>query len=223
MIEPLSVRLQTVYDTIDPNRASKGRVIDVGSDHGLLALNCLKRELTPFCICTDIHSAPAARTAECLSSYNLDGRFEVFCTDGLDGVDLKKDDTVVMAGLGGNTAVDVMTRAMKLTSEDTLREIDFVLQPQKSQDRVREFLYSNGFAILDETAAIDRDLFYICMKVRYDCVVRKLESIDKYFGPILRDKTDPDSLAYIAHLKEVYEFRRRGDAELNSLLEATDV
>ena len=130
------------------NRASKGRVIDVGSDHGLLALNCLKRELTPFCICTDIHSAPAARTAECLSSYNLDERFEVFCTDGLDGVDLKKDDTVVMAGLGGNTAVDVMTRAMKLTSEDTLREIDFVLQPQKSQDRVREFLYSNGFAMM---------------------------------------------------------------------------
>ena len=61
------------------------------------------------------------------------------------------------------------------------------------------------------------------MKVRYDGVVRKLESIDKYFGPILRNKTDPDSLAYIAHLKEVYEFRRRGDAELNSLLEATDV
>lgn len=222
MTDELPCRLMTVVSMIDPDRARRGRVIDVGSDHGLLALYCLKNELTPFCVCTDIHEKPALRTRECLAGKNYANRSQVFCTDGLDGVDLLPCDNVVMAGLGGNTAISVMERAMSATSPEVLAETDFILQPQKSQDEVRVFLFSRGFKIIDETACIDRGLFYICMRVRYDGVVRELAPEDKYFGPLLRLKSDETSLAYIAHLKTIYGLRRRGNPELDRLMEEYD-
>lgn len=222
-MDQLSIRLQMVYDFIDKNRASAGRVIDVGSDHGLLALECLSTDLTPYCICTDIHKMPADRTRQCLCDANMAERSEVYCTDGLKGVELKKNDTVVMAGLGGNTTVDIISEVLKVTSKDVLSEVDFVLQPQKSVDRLRLFLCQNGFEIIDEIISKDRDLYYVCIKTRYTGKTYDLSVKDKFYGPVLKNKNYPLLSEYYEHLNNVYKIRSRGDEELKKLLEDMNV
>lgn len=222
-MDQLSIRLQMVYDFIDADRAKKGRVIDVGSDHGHLALSCLKSDLTPFCICTDIHKNPAERTKQCLIDNDMKDRSEVYCTDGLKGVELKHFDTVVMAGLGGNTTVDIITEALKVTSKDVLKEVDFVLQPQKSSDRLRVFLCENGFEIFDETVSFDRDLYYICIKTRYVGKTSDLTIKEKFYGPKLLLKSDEALVKdYFSHLNGVFKIRSRGDEELKQLMEEID-
>lgn len=222
-MDQLSIRLQMVYDFIDKDRAKKGRVIDVGSDHGLLALSCLQSDLTPYCICTDIHKNPADRTRQCLIDNNMSDRSEVYCTDGLKGVPLKPFDTVVMAGLGGNTTVDVITESLSVTSQDVLKEVDFVLQPQKSADRLRLFLCENGFEIFDETVSFDRDLYYVCIKTRYTGKKTDLSIKEKFYGPKLLSKTGDDLVMdYFDHLTSVFKIRSRGDEELRILMEEMD-
>ena len=222
-MDQLSIRLQMVYDFIDKDRASKGRVIDVGSDHGLLALSCLTTNLTPFCICTDIHKMPAERTRQCLEEASMEERSEVFCTDGLKGVKLNAFDSVIMAGLGGNTTVDIITEALESNSEDILKEVDFILQPQKSADRLRVFLCENGFEIVDETVSKDRDFYYVCIKTRFTGIKNSISSKEKFYGPKLLLKDEPIGEEYFAHLTDVYKVRSRGDEELKALLEEMNV
>lgn len=218
-MDQLSIRLQMVYDTVDKDKASKGRIIDVGSDHGLLALECLKTNLTSYCICTDIHKLPAERTRQCLLSNDMSERSEVYCTDGLKGITLKDNDTVIMAGLGGNTSVDVITEALKVTPLEVLSNVDFVLQPQKSSDRLRQFLCENGFSIVDENVAIDRDLFYVCIRATYTGIKTELTLKEKFYGPVLLTKESADIKAYFDHLTSIYKIRSRGDNELKILME----
>lgn len=210
-----------VYDSVDKDIASSGRIIDVGSDHGLLALECLKTNLTPYCICTDIHKMPAERTRMCLAENGMADKSEVYCTDGLQGVSLKKNDTVVMAGLGGNTTVDVITEAISVTKDEVLKNVDFVLQPQKSVDRLREFLSQNGFKILDENVSIDRGLYYVCLRTRFTGDIISLTLKDKYYGPCLLKKNDELIDKYFSHLTDIYRIRSRGDEEIKRLLEET--
>ena len=80
MTDYLSDRLKMVYRSIDKERSRLGRVIDVGSDHGLLALTCLTDGITDFCICTDIHKMPAQRTAKCLEDHCLTGKKQPLTT-----------------------------------------------------------------------------------------------------------------------------------------------
>lgn len=218
-MDQLSIRLQMVYDSVDKKRASIGRVIDVGSDHGLLALECLKTDLTPYCICTDIHKQPAERTRMCLADNGMANKSEVYCTDGLKGISLKSNDTVIMAGLGGNTTIDVITEAISVTDKSVLENVDFVLQPQKSVDRLREFLSQNGFVIFDETVSIDRGLYYVCLRTRFTGKVTSLTLKEKYYGPCLLTKKDDLVDEYYAHLTNIYLLRSRGDEEIKKLLE----
>lgn len=222
-MEQLSVRLQMVYDLIDKELASKGRVIDVGSDHGLLAQYCLLSDLTPFCVCTDIHKKPSERTRQCLVDSGLENRSEVFCTDGLMGVTLKSFDTVVMAGLGGNNIVDIIKAALKDNSLEVFKDVVLVLQPQKSADRLREFLFEEGFEIVDEIVSFDREYFYVGIKAKYTGIKKEILPIQKFFGPILSKREDGLTKEYFDHLQGVYKVRSRGDEELKALLEEMNV
>lgn len=222
-MDQLSIRLQMICDMIDKTKAASGRVIDVGSDHGLLALNCLTSKLTPFCICTDIHAKPAERTRQCLIDNNMGENSEVYCTNGLKGVDLKINDSVVMAGLGGLNIADIIEAAMEVTSVEIMKEVDFILQPQKSSDKLREFLCNRGFKIVDEEVTQDREYFYVGIKARYIGVKTEISVKDKFYGPVLQTKNSDLLDMYFMHLTDVYRVRSRGDEELRLLLEDIDV
>ncbi|MCR5617574.1 MAG: class I SAM-dependent methyltransferase [Clostridiales bacterium] len=223
MTVALSDRLLMVYNAIDKERSLKGRVIDVGSDHGFLALRCLEDKITPYVICTDIHKQPAERTRKCLEDNGFSDISEVFCTDGLTGIDLKRYDNVVMAGLGGNTIMSVLTEVLKRTPHDILKEVDLILQPQKTSDELRVFLAKEGFEIVFEDTDTDRDLFYVLIKARFTGISHELTLEEKYYGPCLLLRNDDKAVRYKEHLDEIFKIRSRGNPELRKLLEERHV
>ena len=102
----LSPRLQAVADMIP----GSSTVVDVGSDHGLLGSYCLSFGLCRYVIATDIHEGPAMRTLEQMKAFK--DRCEVKVTDGLTGVELKEDMTVVIAGMGGLEICKILKNAL---------------------------------------------------------------------------------------------------------------
>ncbi len=214
----MSERLMTVISLIGSPAV---RVIDVGSDHGKLAAWCLLEDIAETAVCTDIHKDPAERTRQCLDDYLLSGRSEVYCTDGLSGVELRKGDVVVMAGLGGNNMIDIMEAAAASAPEAVMKEILWVLQPQKSIERVRKYLAQKGYVIKDEKTCIDRDIFYQMMCCSYTGVPYELTLKEIYYGPVFMKKAaEGDELvkAFHRHMDDIYKIRARGDSEIARML-----
>ena len=193
MISPeeefLSPRLKAVHDmAVSGASEDARRLIDVGSDHGHLSLYALINDDIDEAILTDIHEAPAKRSEETLRLYGFAGRTKVYCTDGLDGVDLQKGDIIVMAGLGGNNMIDIMTRVKEREDAELLKSLTWCLQPQKSSDRLRAYLFGNGFDIIDENSCEDRGLYYVILKVRYSGIPREFTLKEKYYGPVILER-----------------------------------
>lgn len=228
MINPteefLSSRLKAVHDmaVCGVEDAQERRIIDVGSDHGLLSLYSLINDNFKEAVLTDIHQAPAQRSEDTLRMYGYAGRTRVYCTDGLDGVELESGDIVVMAGLGGNNMIDILTRVKGFLDEKILKSLVWCLQPQKSSDKLRQFLFENGFEITDENACEDRGFFYVILKVKYTGVNTKYTLKQKYYGPVILRRIadeEPEVMGYKERLDMRFNLSKRGDEEIRKMLE----
>lgn len=220
----LSSRLLAVHDAAISNieGANNKRFIDVGSDHGHLALYALLEDGFRRAVLTDIHKEPAKRSEETMRLYGCSKNSEVHCTDGLDGINLEIGDVICMAGLGGNNIIDIVGRAKASCDIETLKTITWVLQPQKSSDKLREFLFKNGFEIKDEICVEDRGIYYVIIKAIYTGESNDITLTQKYFGPVIMAKAnsgDELSRSYINRLKNRFSLARRGDIEINRLME----
>ena len=221
----LPVRLEMVLEQVRSSvqTESDTRVIDVGSDHGYLAVRCLEEGIADRVICTDIHEAPAKRSLAALTEAGFEEISEVYTTDGLKGVALKKGDVIVIAGMGGLNIIDIITRAIKDNGYSVLENVTFVLQPQKSNEIVRNYLAKAGFVFIDESVCYDRDIFYNCMRVVFKGISSTLTDEEACYGPVLLKKYsngDKDIADYFIHLNELFEIRKRSNPIVKSALEA---
>lgn len=219
----LSSRLSAVFDQVSAARSElgAGRVIDVGSDHGLLAVSCLENSIADSVICTEIHEGPADHSKEALKDAGFGDRSQVIVTDGLDGINLQKGDIIVIAGMGGLNIIDIVSRCLENESPDTLKEVRFIIQPQKSVNLVRKFFADKGFVFDDESVCTDRDFFYNIMRMSYGNTPYELGSYYECYGMVLSRKAaygDGLVRSYYAHLDEVFSIRARSDKVVREAL-----
>ncbi len=218
----LSERLNAVLETARDNTIGHKRIIDVGSDHGHLAARAVMDGIFESAVCTDIHKGPADKSASLMKDMSLSDKIKVYCTDGLDGVELTEDDTVVMAGLGGNNMVDIISRVNASYDKELLKTVTFILQPQKSIEVLREFLSQNAFAVTEETVVQERGIYYPILVTRYTGETYNLSLREKYYGPVLMKKFEAGEAVvseYFIRLDSRYKIRARGDQEIGRLLE----
>ena len=223
-MQNLTVRLEMVFEQVRcaVSGSSPVRVIDVGSDHGYLALRCLEEGISQTAVCTEIHEGPAKRSQEALEGAGYSDCSEVHVTDGLIGVPLQDNDVVVIAGMGGLNIIDIIGQAIKDNGTDALKKVTFVLQPQKSNEIVRKYLAETGFVYVDETVCYDRDIFYNCMRVVYKGITSELTDEQACYGPLLIDKFDKgdkEVSLYFDHLNKIFEIRKRSNPTVKSALE----
>ena len=211
--ESLSRRLMTICSMIDSCRT----VVDVGSDHGKLSAFCLESQICSDVVATDIHELPANRTREYLASLGFESQSQVYCTDGLQGVEIHSDMVIVIAGMGGLEIRKILSNA--LSGSGIPLGTKFVLQPQRSQYELRLFLSEAGFAIEDEQISLDKEHFYTIMKVTYQGRSYHLDDQAFFLGPcILKNK--PDFFEeFMAHEKKVMQKKALGDVRCAKILE----
>ena len=150
----LQPRLQCIADLV-PRGA---RLADVGTDHGYLPVYLLQRGLIARAVASDVNAAPlehARRTAE---EYGV--TLDLRLCAGLDAVAPDEVDTVVIAGMGGETILAIIENAAW-----SWRGVTLLLQPMTKAELVRRSLPKMGLRIAAERLVRDKGTIYAVLTV----------------------------------------------------------
>ena len=156
----LSNRLRALADLIDNCAA----VADIGSDHGYLPVYLAQNRRASRIVATDISAASLSAARRFAAKYNVTQSITFIVTPGLDGITATDVDTVVIAGMGGETILRILKNAPWTKSET----VKLILQPQSKIDLLCRFLYDNGYEIRETKSVTDKGKSYTIIIVRGD-------------------------------------------------------
>lgn len=147
----LSKRLQRIADLVD-----EGSVLaDIGCGHAKVSLYCLQQGIVSRAIAVDC-SAPtlaSARAAAERMGLPLDCRLG----DGLRPLGQGEADLAVIAGMGGNEMVSILSQAAFCMPT-------LILVPQKNVDLVRKYLFAADYRIVYDAVQPDGKFWYQVIK-----------------------------------------------------------
>lgn len=134
----LTKRLKKIYDFIE----NGDKMVDVGSDHGLLPVYALMSGKCTCAFATDISRPSLQKTIDLARANGIE--LGCACCDGLTGVPDGLFDTVVIAGMGGLMIADIL-------EQNPLHGIKkYILQPMTAQYELRRYLNNKQYSILQE-------------------------------------------------------------------------
>ena len=132
----------------------------MGTDHGYIPIALFERGYTGYIGASDINPGPLQSAVRNAAECGAEDAIDFILCDGLDGCDPRRFDTVVIAGMGGDTICGILDRAEWCTDPG----YTFLLQPMTKAEVLRFWLIHNGFVICDEKYIPDGNVyqFMIC-------------------------------------------------------------
>ena len=154
----MNKRLQAICSLICQGRG----VVDVGTDHGYIPVALAQNGYAGKIIASDIRPGPLQAARNSAESAEVEDKIEFLLCDGLDGCEKSAIDTIVIAGMGGDTICGILDRAeWCMTPDYTL-----ILQPMTKAEVVRYWLAYNGYEFLDEVLVKDGGIIYQVIRAR---------------------------------------------------------
>ena len=195
----LSNRLVTVASLV-----TKGNVLaDVGTDHGYIPIYLLQKEQIPRAIAMDINAGPLDRAKEHIAQFGLGDYIETRLSDGVDALVPGEADSILIAGMGGGLVLHILS-----DGEAVCRQAkELILQPQSELERVRAYLWMNGYVILEENMVLEDEKFYPMMRVQYQGISDEMSANNALlcrYGKGLLEAAHPVLLQYLEREKRVY-------------------
>lgn len=159
------------------------RVGDIGTDHAYLPIELVQKNIAVSVVAGDVHSGPYQAAKDNVAGLGFNQKISVRFGNGLAVLSPGEVDTVVIAGMGGSTIIEILNSNPEITS--TLSRL--ILQPMIATGAVRRWLDSNHWRIIDETLVQDEGKLYeILVAEPGDCSI--IEPIMYDIGMILWDK-----------------------------------
>lgn len=136
---------------------------DVGTDHGYLPVYMAQHSYSGKIIASDINEGPLSTAVASARQAGVEDRICFRLCDGLDGCGSEELDTVVIAGMGGDTICGILDRADWVMSRDIL----LILQPMTKAEVLRYWLANNDFAICGEWLIEENGEIYQILSARF--------------------------------------------------------
>ena len=153
----MDLRLRAIMDFVPIG----SKVADIGTDHGYLAIELIKRKIATFVIASDKNSKPLSAAQKNIKEAGMESHISLRLGDGLQTIKAGEVDLVCIAGMGGVLMCDILD-----ASPDVVAKIDkIILQPMNAIERVHKWAEDNNFYIEgDDLAEVD-DIIYeiICL------------------------------------------------------------
>ena len=177
----LGKRLTAIF-----NMVPLGSVVaDVGSDHGKLIISLFENCVISKGYAIENKKGPYNRLVKALEEAKIIDNVVPLFSDGI--TDLPEAvNTVVIAGMGGNTIVDILKKnRSKLKNVETI-----IVDAHNSIPFMREEISKLGYIIADEQMVEEDGTYYEIVKFRVGNIAIYGDK-DLEFGPILRMEKSP--------------------------------
>ncbi len=170
----LSPRLSCLKDWV-PKGA---RLVDVGTDHGFLPVCLLLEEICPFVIASDIGEGPLERAKKTAKRYDVIDQMVFVRSDGLTDISPQEVDTIVMAGMGGETIAHILEHAPWVHDP----KYTLLLQPMSKGKELRQFLMEKGYEVEREKLVEEPPFLYHVLLARGGGKPQRQGDLALYYG-----------------------------------------
>ena len=196
-------RLLDIINILDSNK----KIIDVGTDHGLVPLYLAKNKISTDITATDI-SAPSLQKLVDRLDDDLRKLIKTKVTDGFKGLKSEDGQVAIIAGMGANTIIEIIEGSLEFA-----KNLDYmVLASNVNTYELRNFLNDQGFYIEKDFLSYENKKYYDIMKVYYG-KQQNLAFEEYYYGlsdienksDLLREKLAIDKEKNLGFLIEIKE------------------
>lgn len=187
----LSSRLQAIADMVTVG----GSMADIGSDHAQLPIFLAGNGIVPWAIASELGDGPYEHTFDAVQSRNLQDKIEVRQGDGLQTIGAGEVNTIVMAGLGGDSIAAILANDWSKAASYK----KYIFQPMSRSSALRETLADRGWPILEEKLLMDNNRFVL--------IIVSQPGDAPYFLDSLAIEIGPEILKADNKLKKEYLFK----------------
>lgn len=164
------------------NFVRKGSVVaDVGCDHAYISIYLVLNEIAKRTYALDVNKGPLEKAKVNIASYNLSDRIETRLSNGLQKLKPDKVDTIVIAGMGGSLAIKILSEGKESVECAT----ELVLQVQSELDKVRQYLHTINFTIVEEAMCKEDGKFYTAIHAVKGRQEESLNLVELKYGKYL--------------------------------------
>ncbi len=151
----LSARLEKLIEMAGSGTCTA----DIGTDHGMVPIELVRRGLFERAIASDLREGPLSAASVHVRQAGLADRISLRLGDGLSVLAPGEADVILISGMGGALMQRMLTEG-EAAAKAAAR---LVLSPQSEIPAFRSFLQKNGFRIADEAIVFEDSKFYFLM------------------------------------------------------------
>ncbi len=192
----LTKRLSAIVNYVTPGKI----VADIGTGHLQLPLYLVKTKRCPRVIATEYNLGPYQIACFIVALFNEKKKIELRQGNGLLVLKPGEAEIVVIAGMGGNTICQLLSRAPNVLS----RVKRLVLQPATRAGDLRCWLTQNNWRLVDEVLVEEKGHIYPVMAAEPGIEVIQ-DKLLLAVGPRLVEKNDPLLPAYLEKQIQIYQ------------------
>lgn len=189
----LTPRLRAVAELVPAGAA----VADIGTDHAYLPVWLLLEGKIIRAIAADLREGPLNRAKLTAKEYDCKENITFRLCDGLSGITPEEADTIVIAGMGGETIAAILEQAAWTKNE----KYSLILQPMSAQNDLRRWLWMQGYGIRNELIIREGEKLYNILLVSYGSA-RKLTLGEEWAGCQTQDTKQELRGEYLTRLLE---------------------
>ena len=178
----ISLRLKAVADLINENI----KVIDIGCDHGLLDVFLAKNK-NCSCLATDISATCLEKANENIKKYDVVDKVTTKVTNGLEAVEYKNYDYIVIAGMGFETIKKILNNK---------NPHKLIIQSNNNVEELRRWLLKK-YKLINEKVVFENGFYYVILCLEQG--IKKYNYSDYVIG------LNKDNIEYINYLYKKYK------------------
>lgn len=165
-----SKRLQQIAEFVESNNS----VVDIGCDHGYLAIHLKQVKKCPVVIASDVNNSALNMAQKNIQKAQLSNEIPCILSNGLEEIPISKIDTAVIAGMGTHTILNIL----KHQKVKKLKNI--IIQSNNDMEHLRKSMQKKGYQIIKEAYVEEKGHDYFILK--YQIGTQKLTELELKYG-----------------------------------------
>ncbi|MBP2645762.1 MAG: trmK [Firmicutes bacterium] len=159
---------------------------DIGTDHAYLPVHLVKECIVDRAVAGDVHKGPYQSAVQTVEQFGCAEKISVRLGDGLAVLSPSEADVGVIAGMGGTTIVDILSKRPEVTK--TFQRL--VLQPMSSAGFLRQWLMEHEWMIVEEELVVEEEILYQIIMAEQGRTI-PCPPLMYEIGPVLWEKRHP--------------------------------